>query len=104
MFLDATQDHQSFVAVVDHSLYSLFQEGDHHIAQLELAMILYGLLARPAQFRGRRGIWFVDNTAARIDEVMQDLYHQLYLKSGPFCLAVPSSNPMCILSTALLSI
>ena len=64
VFLEATQDRQSFVAVVDDSLYNLFQESDHHIAQLELALILYGLLARPAEFRGRRGIWFVDNTAA----------------------------------------
>ena len=55
VFLDATQDRQSFVAVVDDSLYNQIQEGDHHIAQLELAMILYGLLARPAQFRGRGG-------------------------------------------------
>ena len=27
-------------------------------------MILYGLVAQPAEFRGRRGVWFVDNTAA----------------------------------------
>ena len=25
-------------------------------------MILYGLMAWPAEFRGRRGVWFVDNT------------------------------------------
>ena len=48
VFLDATQDRQSFVAIVD----------DSHIAQLELAMILYGLLARPAQFRGRYTLHF----------------------------------------------
>ena len=49
---------------MNEDLYQLFQPGDHHIAQLELAMILYGLVAQPAEFRGRRGVWFVDNTAA----------------------------------------
>ena len=36
----------SFVAEVDAALYQLFQPGDHHIAQLELAMILYGLVTQ----------------------------------------------------------
>ena len=49
---------------VDATLHQLFQPGDRHIAQLELAMILYGLVAQPSDFRGKRGIWFVDNTAA----------------------------------------
>ena len=34
VFLDATQDRQSFVAVVDDSLYNLCQEGDHHISSV----------------------------------------------------------------------
>ena len=38
--------------------------GEHKIAQLELLMVLYGLYARPHAFRHRRGIWFIDNTAA----------------------------------------
>ena len=64
VFLDEPQKRHSFVANVHAELYQLFQPGDHHIAQLELAMILYGLMARPSEFRGRRGVWFVDNTAA----------------------------------------
>ena len=64
VFYGAPQKRLSFVADVDAALYELFQPGDHHIAQLELAMILYGLIARPSDFRGRRGVWFVDNTAA----------------------------------------
>ena len=34
------------------------------IAQLELAMVLVALLGQPDFFRGRRGIWFIDNVAA----------------------------------------
>ena len=30
----------------------------------ELVQVLFALMARPAQFRGRRGIWFIDNIAA----------------------------------------
>ena len=56
VFLGGPQKWQSFVANVDAELYQLFQPGDHHIAQLELAMILYGLMARPSDFRGRRGV------------------------------------------------
>ena len=64
VFFGSPQKRLSFVAEVNEGLYQLFQPGDHYIAQLELAMLLYGLVARPAEFRGRRGVWFVDNTAA----------------------------------------
>ena len=44
------------MATIDEHVYQLFQESDRRI--------LYGLIARPSGFRNRRGIWFMDNTAA----------------------------------------
>ena len=38
--------------------------GDKKIAQLELSMLLYALVDRPGHFRHRRGVWWIDNTAA----------------------------------------
>ena len=38
--------------------------GDHKIAQLEMLMIAHALLARPQEFRGRRGVWFIENVAS----------------------------------------
>lgn len=55
---------EAFVADIPSSIYSLWSPGDKKIAQLELIMVLYGLITRPHQFRHRRGIWFIDNTAA----------------------------------------
>ncbi|CAE8625530.1 unnamed protein product [Polarella glacialis] len=39
-------------------------EGVHHIAQLELLMVLVALASNPNRCGGRRGVWFIDNTAA----------------------------------------
>ena len=61
---DAIQVRESFVAHVDAEVYSHFEAGDHKIAQLELSMVLYAVTTRPNAFRSRRGIWFIDNTAA----------------------------------------
>ena len=58
------QVREAFVADLPPQLYSLWSPGDKKIAQLELMMVLYGLVARPATFRHRRGIWFIDNVAA----------------------------------------
>ena len=58
------QVREGFVAVVAPRLYSLWTPGDKKIAQLELSMLLYALVARPNQFRHRRGVWWIDNTAA----------------------------------------
>ena len=55
---------EGFVADIPDSLYDLWTPGDKKIAQLELMMVLYVLITRPAFFRGRRGIWFIDNLAA----------------------------------------
>ena len=55
---------EGFGAVVTPRLYSLWTPGDKQIAQLELSMLLYALVARPNQFRHRRGVWWIDNTAA----------------------------------------
>lgn len=60
----ASSIREAFVADIPPSIYSLWTPGDRKIAQLELIMVLYGLIARPHQFRHRRGIWFIDNTAA----------------------------------------
>ena len=55
IFTDAVQVRHSFVATVGERVYQHFQEGEHHIAQLELAMILYGLIANAAAVA--RGSW-----------------------------------------------
>ncbi|CAE7538614.1 unnamed protein product [Symbiodinium sp. CCMP2592] len=39
-------------------------KGEKKIAQLELSMVLYALVSRPSHFRSRRGVWYIDNTAA----------------------------------------
>ena len=46
-------------AQLDAALYQLFQPGDHHIAELELAMVLYGWLPGLPTFvaDGKFGLW-----------------------------------------------
>ena len=34
------------------------------IAQLELLMVLLALIAWPCMFRAKRGVWYINNTAA----------------------------------------
>ena len=55
---------EAFIALIPDSLYDQWTPGDRKIAQLELVQVLYALIARPAEFRGRRGVWFIDNLAA----------------------------------------
>ena len=63
-FQEQVQQREAFVADIPPQVYDLWKPGEHKIAQLELLMVLYGLYARPHAFRHRRGIWFIDNTAA----------------------------------------
>eukprot|EP00434_Breviolum_minutum_P038763 symbB.v1.2.034397.t3/scaffold4431.1/size39743/2 len=60
----AHQTREAFVADIPREVYDLWSPGEKKIAQLELTMVLYGLVMRPDMFRNRRGIWFIDNTAA----------------------------------------
>ena len=54
-----------FVAVtIPDRVYSIWGPQEVYIAQLELLMVLVTLLEFPANFRGRQGIWFIDNSAA----------------------------------------
>ena len=53
-----------FVAVISLQVYDMWGPGDHKIAQLELFMVAHALTARPDQFCGRRGVWFIDNIAS----------------------------------------
>ena len=46
------QFREAFVSIIPQTVYNLWEPGDRKIAQLELLL------------RGRRGIWFIDNTAA----------------------------------------
>ena len=46
VWLDASEVRESFVAEIGPEVYSRFTPGDHKIAQLELAMVLYALAAR----------------------------------------------------------
>ena len=62
-------DHQvevreAFVANIPPEIYSLWEPGTKKIAQLEMMMVLYALVARPEAFRHRRGLWLIDNIAA----------------------------------------
>ena len=54
---------EAFVAYLPEDLY-VYWVGDHKIAQLEMLMIAHALLARPQEFRGRRGVWFIENVAS----------------------------------------
>ena len=52
------------MADIGRQFYDSMSPGEHKIAQLELSMVLYALVARPDKFRGRRGVWYIDNVAA----------------------------------------
>ena len=52
------------VPLIDDRVLGLWPEDQVVIAQLELLMILQGLLCFPDAFRSRSGIWWVDNVAA----------------------------------------
>ena len=55
---------EAFVSHMPRSLYCLFTPGERKIAQLELIQLIFALTTRPDRFRGRRGVWFLDNSAA----------------------------------------
>ena len=59
-----TQQRHAFVSDIPRSVYDIFTPGEKKIAQLELIQIIYALVHCSSQFRGRRGIWYLDNTAA----------------------------------------
>ena len=59
-----SQLREAFISVIPQSVYHIWEPGDKKIAQLELLQVLYALFARPSSFRDRRGLWFIDNTAA----------------------------------------
>ena len=52
------------VVRVQDSWYNGWQQRETYIAQLELAMVLVALLVEAEKFRGRCGVWFIDNIAA----------------------------------------
>ena len=59
-----SQQREAFVSIIPPLVYHLWESGDKQIVQLELLQVLYALFSRPSTFRGRRGLWFIDNTAA----------------------------------------
>ena len=61
---DHSSQREAFVSIIPPLVYHLWEPGDKKIAQLELLQVLYALFSRPSTFRGRRGLWFIDNTAA----------------------------------------
>ena len=58
------QCREAFIASIPSKLYDLWTPGDRKIAQLEMLMVLMGLLSRASTFRGRRGVWYIDNQAS----------------------------------------
>lgn len=63
-FRNQLEKREAFLADIPPEVYQLWTPGDKKIAQLELSQVLYSLVARPSEFRGRRGVWFIDNIAA----------------------------------------
>ena len=61
---DDVKVRKAFEAIIAPELYRMFTPGTHKIAQLELSMVLVALVNRPNRFRGRRGVFYVDNLAA----------------------------------------
>ena len=55
---------EGFAACLPPTLYDLWSPGDRKIAQLEMQMVQYALVERAQSFRGRRGIWYIDNVAS----------------------------------------
>ena len=55
---------EAFIADIPREVYQLWEPGDRQIAQLEMVMIIYALTYRAHTFRGRRGIWLIDNVAS----------------------------------------
>ena len=63
-FNDQAQERLGFVSEIPDILYQLWSPGDAKIAQLELLQVLIALVTVPERFRGRRGVWYMDNTAS----------------------------------------
>ena len=52
------------VAVIPQEIYTMWGNHSTYIAQLELLMVLVGLVELAPELRGTRGVWFIDNIAA----------------------------------------
>ena len=61
---DSIEVREAFEEVITPELYRLFTPGTHKIARLELSTVLFALIDRPDRFRGRRGVFYIDNLAA----------------------------------------
>ena len=62
----AQEQRHAWKVDIPSEMYDIWVPSDYLIAQLELLMILAGLILNPGHFRGRRGLWWVDNVAALI--------------------------------------
>ena len=63
--LGAASPERRGVAVnIDNQLYQLWGEQVTYIAQLELFMVLAGIIQQAGSLRGMQGVWFIDNTVA----------------------------------------
>jgi len=60
----AEESRQARVVELPKELYEIWGEQVTYIAQLELYMILAAVTVFADDFRGKRGVWFVDNIAA----------------------------------------
>ena len=60
----ASETRLGHVVHVPQTLYDSWRADGWHIAQLELLMVLAALSVYPEHFRGRTGLWFLDNVAA----------------------------------------
>ena len=63
-FNDHAQERLGYVSEIPDLLYQLWSPRKAKIAQLELLQVLIALVTVPERFRGRRGVWYIDNTAA----------------------------------------
>jgi hypothetical protein len=55
---------QAWVVDIPNAVYDIWDDSPFKIAQLELLMVLVGLVHQADKFRGRHGVWFIDNVAA----------------------------------------
>ena len=89
------QCREAFIASIPEKLYDVWTPGDRKIAQLEMLMVLMGLLSRASTFRGRRGVWYIDNQASLMSlmrgrptdpdlERMSNLIHIILFALGTF--------------------
>eukprot|EP00435_Cladocopium_sp_Y103_P048528 s781_g14.t1 len=80
--LDGSQRRHSFVANNCTQMCSLWDDSETYIAQLELSMVLFALVEKPALFRDRRGLWFLERRSCHDPSAGQGYWEYVQSKSN----------------------